>query len=54
MSQSPQKSQAATKVLQLMDSCEDGDGRYTEFVNEVVAELGVSKEELEKELDLYI
>lgn len=48
------KSKAAQKVLELMDSEEDGQDKYGQYVAQVVKEMGVSKEALEKELDKYI
>jgi len=48
------KSKAASKVLNLMDSEEDGELNYGKYVNQVVKEMGVNKEELEKELSKYI
>lgn len=48
------KSDCVTRVLQLMDSCEDGQERFTEFVAQVASENNVSVEELETELNQYI
>lgn len=48
------KSKAASKVLQLMDSEPDGELHYGKYVSQVVKEMGVNREELEKELDKYI
>jgi len=48
------KSANAKRVLQLMDSCEDGEGRYSEFVKLVAHESNVSIESLNAELELFI
>lgn len=48
------KSKAAQKVLQLMDSEPDGELHYGKYVSQVVKEMGVNREELEKELDKYV
>jgi Fe2+ transport system protein B len=48
------KSKAASKVLQLMDSEPDGELHYGKYVSQVVKEMGVNREELEKELDKYV
>lgn len=50
----PYKSANASRVLELMDSCEDGGRRYGEFVRMVASEAGVSREQLEEELDPFI
>lgn len=48
------KSDSVTRVLQLMDSCEDGQERYVEFMAQVASEDNVSVEQLETELNQYI
>eukprot|EP01029_Cantina_marsupialis_P007195 TRINITY_DN179610_c1_g2_i1.p1 TRINITY_DN179610_c1_g2~~TRINITY_DN179610_c1_g2_i1.p1 ORF type:complete len:143 (-),score=23.92 TRINITY_DN179610_c1_g2_i1:73-501(-) len=48
----PEKSKACSKVLQGMDAVEDPN--YSEIVSQVVSDTGVSRKELEKELDRYI
>lgn len=48
------KTSSAKRVLQLMDSCEDGGGRYCEFVKQVSIETGISVENLDKELEHWI
>jgi len=49
------KSPAATFILQKMDSEEDGQDKYEEFLAMAIEKFPkVKKEELEKELDLYI
>lgn len=49
------KSPAASYVLQMMDSEEDGQDKYEEFVKQALKKFPkVKKEELEKELDIYI
>jgi len=48
------KSSNAKRVLQLMDSCEDGASRYMEFVKLVSSEANVTIESLEVELEPYI
>ncbi len=48
------KSDSVTRVLQLMDSCEDGQERYAEFVALVASEDNVSVKQLETELNQYI
>lgn len=50
----PIKTKNAKRVLQLMDSEDDGDSRYQEFVALVSKETGVSIEQLEQELDPFI
>lgn len=50
----PLKSAEAKRVLQLMDSFDDGNGRYTEFVQQVSNETNISVEELNKELEPFI
>lgn len=52
--QEPTKTHAAKRVLQLMDSFEDGDSRYGEFVKLVSQEENISIEQLEKDLDPFI
>jgi hypothetical protein len=49
-----EKSENAKRVLQLMDSCEDGYSRYQEFVKKVSLEYGISIEQLERELVPFI
>jgi hypothetical protein len=48
------KTANAQRVLQLMDSCEDGASRYREFVELVSKEAKISTEQLEKELNPFI
>lgn len=48
------KTANAQRVLQLMDSCENGDSRYREFVELVAKEANVSIEQLEAELNPFI
>ncbi len=48
------KSPNAKKVLQLMDSCWDGQNRYHEFVRMVAKEANMSIEVLEAELEPFI
>lgn len=48
------KTTNAKRVLQLMDSCVDGDNRYCEFVKQVSAETGVSVQQINEELDHWI
>ncbi|MBD77971.1 MAG: hypothetical protein CL840_03370 [Crocinitomicaceae bacterium] len=48
------KTESAKKVLQLMDSEEDGGCRYQEFVRQVSNEDGISYEQLEAELDPFV
>ncbi|MFA0882291.1 hypothetical protein NHG76_16605 [Vibrio cholerae] len=48
------KSDSVARVLQLMDSCEDGQERYAELVAQVASEDNVSVEQLETELNQYI
>lgn len=48
------KSNSVIRVLQLMDSFEDGQERYAEFVTQVANEDNVSIEQLEQELNQYI
>lgn len=48
------KSSSAKKVLQLMDSEEDGQDRYMEFVKRVAKEDNISISQLEKELEPFI
>jgi hypothetical protein len=50
----PVKSPAAQRVLALMDSNEDGDGRFGEFVKQVSGEMGISTSQIEKELAHFI
>jgi hypothetical protein len=50
----PKKSPMASFVLSLMDSVPDGSQRYNEFVSKAVAVFQVPRNEIEKELDLYI
>jgi len=48
------KTANAKRVLQLMDSVEDGDSRYNEFVLLVSNESGNSVSKIEKELENWI
>ena len=48
------KTSNAKRVLKLMDSCEDGDGRYCEFVKQVSIETGDSVEKINQELENWI
>ena len=48
------KTANAQRVLQLMDSCEDGQDRYREFVIQVSTNAKMSYAQLEKELDPFI
>lgn len=48
------KSERACRVLQLMDSNEDGASRFSEFVKTVSKETGVSVEQIELELEPFI
>lgn len=48
------KTQGAQKVLELMDSQEDGADRYCEFVELVSNETGVTIAQLNKELEPFI
>lgn len=48
------KTPNAKRVLQLMDSDEDGDERYDEFVELVAREAGISILQLESELEPFI
>jgi Ca2+-binding EF-hand superfamily protein len=48
------KTENAAKVLQLMDSTEDGGDRYNEFVSLIAKENGISVSQLEAELDPFI
>lgn len=48
------KTVGASKVLQLMDSEEDGESRYAEFVKLVAGELGIPTNQLDKELEPFI
>ena len=50
----PTKTAEAQRVLQLMDSTEDGASRYTEFVQLVASESNISVKQLERELDPFI
>ncbi|MCZ2798998.1 hypothetical protein [Vibrio alginolyticus] len=50
----PIKSANASRVLQLMDSCLDGEDRYQEFVKQVAVESNMSVEALEFELEPFI
>ncbi|MGR5296863.1 hypothetical protein ACPV5U_19625 [Vibrio mediterranei] len=50
----PYKSANAKKVLQLMDSCQDGQDRYQEFVRLVAKDANISIEVLEAELEPFI
>lgn len=49
-----EKSSPAQKVLELMDSVENGGDRFSEFVNVVSKESGVPREQIKEELKLYI
>ncbi|WP_415912532.1 hypothetical protein [Neptuniibacter sp. QD37_11] len=49
-----EKTKGAQKVLQLMDSVEDGENRYREFVDQVAQEDGITVAQLEKELEPFI
>lgn len=51
---SPIKTAEAQRVLQLMDSTEDGADRYSEFVRLVAKESGKSIAQIEEELDPFI
>ncbi len=44
----------AKKVLRMMDSEEDGDSRYQEFVSIVANEAGITTAQLDKELEPFI
>lgn len=48
------KTANAQRVLQLMDSCEDGSERYREFVNLVAKEANITTKQLEEELNPFI
>ena len=48
------KTDNAQKVLVLMGSYDDGQERYLEFVLKVAKEAGITREQLEKELDPFI
>lgn len=48
------KTDGAQKVLQMMDSEEDGESRYQEFVDIVASESGITTAQLDKELDPFI
>jgi hypothetical protein len=48
------KSINAKRVLSLMDSCEDGQDRYLEFVLLVANEAGVTREAVEAEVSPFI
>ena len=48
------KSAAASRVLKLMDSDEDGQDRYGEFVAQVAKEAQINVEQLESELVPFI
>lgn len=50
----PIKTVNASRVLQLMDSCLDGEGRYQEFVKQVAEEANMSVAALEAELEPFI
>jgi hypothetical protein len=54
MSKSPKKTENASRVLQLMDSSEHGEGRYGEFVKLVANDANISIAQLEQELDPFI
>lgn len=49
-----EKSEHVKQVLRLMDSCEDGNSRFQEFVRRVSSEYGISIEQLERELEPFI
>jgi hypothetical protein len=48
------KTANAARVLNLMDSVEDGDGRYTEFVALVAKDANITTGQLDSELDAFI
>lgn len=48
------KSVAAQKVLELMDSVEDGADRFSEFLLIVSKETGASTEQIKEDLKSYI
>ena len=50
----PVKSANVSRVLQLMDFCVDGDGRYREFVKQVAEEANISVAVLEADLEPFI
>lgn len=50
----PIKTVNASRVLQLMDSCLDGEDRYQEFVKQVAEEANMSVTALEAELEPFI
>ena len=48
------KTPNAKRVLQLMDSYEDGANRYCEFIKLVSKEANITTEQLEEELNPFI
>ncbi len=50
----PAKTAEAKQVLQLMDSCDDGDNRCVEFIKQVSEKSGKSYEQISKELEPFI
>ncbi|WP_205967888.1 hypothetical protein [Paraglaciecola sp. 20A4] len=48
------KTEAVKRVLDLMDSCESGPGRYEEFTNQVAADFGISVRQLDKDLEAFM
>ena len=48
------KTPACEYVLQKMDSEEDGQDKYSEYVKQAVEKYKVDRKKLEKELDQYI
>jgi hypothetical protein len=51
---SPVKTAEAKQVLQLMDSCDDGDNRCVEFIKQVSEKSGKSYDQISKELEQFI
>lgn len=54
LNESVKKTKSAKKVLQLMDSEEDGGSMYMKFVKQVAKEDNISIKQLEKELDPFV
>lgn len=48
------KTEGAQRVLSLMDSVEDGEERYCEFVKKVAKEMEITAEKLDLELEPFI
>jgi len=48
------KTANAQRVLQLMGSCEDGHENYCKYVKMVSEETGISREQLDKELEPFV